>query len=199
MNTTPQPRQNGHAPAILNRPAIEHDFAHGPAPELVVEHRTIAGFLRMAPHRFHLDEIVRFGKKVGDVAESMQLAYLTTIDSSLGVLRVFPVPLMRRVYDILAAQFHWPQFVEPETVEGDAASRREMLRSYDKLSALLRSFMEAAEDPEVQHCTSVVLQRIEVDSEGLRAALTEPAAAAAAAAAVPTGPTAMANATASNQ
>ena len=49
-----------------------------------------------------------------------------------------------------------------------------MLRSYDKLSALLRSFMEAAEDPEVQHCTGVVLQRIEVDSAGLRAALTEP-------------------------
>jgi|GEM_PF-3252204 len=196
MNTTSRPRQNGPAPAILNRPAIEHDFAHGPAPELVVEHRTIAGFLRMAPHRFHLDEIVRFGKKVGDVAESMQLAYLTTIDSSLGVLRVFPVPLMRRVYDILAAQFHWPQFVEIEAVEGDAASRREMLRSYDKLSALLRSFMEAAEDPEVQHCTSVVLQRIEVDSEGLRAALTEPAAAAASAAPAP----AVANAAAaSNQ
>ena len=39
------------------------------------------------------------------MAESMQLSYKTTIDLKLGEIRVFPVELLRRVYDVLSRQF----------------------------------------------------------------------------------------------
>jgi hypothetical protein len=165
MNTTLQRPRPGHS-AGLPRPTIEQDFAQAPVPELVVEHRTIAGFLRIAPHRFHLDEIVRFGKKVGDVAESMQLAYMTTIDSQLGVLRVFPVPLMRRVYDILADQFHWAQFpAELSAIPEEVAAE---LKAKERLARLLRATMEAAPGPQLQQSSSDVLQWVESEIGRLR-------------------------------
>ena len=147
---------------------VRPDFQQAPAPELVVEHRSIAGFLRVAPRRFHLDEMVRFGKKVGDVADCMQLSYLTTIDSSLGVVRIFPMPLMRRVYDVMAAQFGWQGFVEPEALEAETAEKREQVRSYERLSKMLAAFQEAANDPDIQRCTGVILERVEQDLSALR-------------------------------
>ena len=87
-----------------------HDFNRlSESQDQIVEHRTIPGFLGRIPHRWHMDEVTRFGDKVGRAAESMQLAYLTVVDRSLGVIRVFPVPLMERIYTLLAPQFAWPE------------------------------------------------------------------------------------------
>ena len=76
------------------------DFEDMQNPLDVVEHLTIPGFIRRCPHRFHLMEITRFGDQVGKIAESLQISYLTTIDRSLGMIRLFPVPLMVRVYQV---------------------------------------------------------------------------------------------------
>lgn len=170
MNTNPQYSRQTQ-PANHNAD-IQQDFAQAQTPELVVEHRTIVGFLRLTPRRFHLDEIIKFGNQVGRVAESLQLAYMTTTDSQLGILRVFPVPLMRRVYDIMADQFKWQPWVEPQELPEDTAAARDAVRSNERLASMLRAFMEAAESEEIQDATSVVLERVENDLEGLRAQLT---------------------------
>jgi hypothetical protein len=146
-------------------PAIEQEFSQGPSPELVVEHRSIAGFLRIAPRRFHLDEMIRFGKKVGDAAESMQLAYLTTTDSHLGVVRIFPVPLMRRVYDVMAAQFHWQPFLEP--LEDEETVKRETLRANEKAKRHLQAAVEHANNPRVTEAMVVVLDWMEAETRRL--------------------------------
>lgn len=52
-----------------------------------VEHQTIPGFLRRIPHKWHLNEITRFGSEVGRAADAMQLVFMTPVDGSLGVLR----------------------------------------------------------------------------------------------------------------
>src|SRR5262245_41109811 len=77
-----------------------------------VEHLSVVAFMRRMAHRWDIDDMTRFGNKVGKVAESMQLAYLTGVDKSLGTIRIFPVPLLERVYKVLSAQFGWPQIID---------------------------------------------------------------------------------------
>src|ERR1041384_6675246 len=66
------------------------DFDQLAGEALQIEHQTIPGFLRRLPHKWHLNDITRFGDQVGRVSEAMQMAYITAVDKSLGVIRAFP-------------------------------------------------------------------------------------------------------------
>jgi len=167
MNTNPsQSRPNIAVSSAAARMETQQDFAQAPAPELVAEHKTVVGFLRTVPRRLHMDEIKRFGREVGMMAESVHLAYLTTIDSQLGVLRMFPVPLMRRVYDVLAAQIGWQQFpVEQAALPEEMAAE---LKAQEKLARLLRAALDVAPDKHLQQSTGDVLQWIEGEIGRLR-------------------------------
>jgi hypothetical protein len=135
MNTTPRSRRQNQnrppkTPQNLHLSQESEQFAEMPDPREIVEHLSIPGFVRRAPRRFHLDELTRFGDKVARVAESMQISYLTTIDSSLGVVRVFPVPLMIKVYSIMAQQFHWAPWQEP--LEIGAGGPAQLLKANER-------------------------------------------------------------------
>jgi len=136
-----------------------------PDPRDVVEHLTIAGFIRRAPHRFHFDDITRFGDKVRRMAESLQISYLTTIDTQLGMIRLLPVPLMIRVYQVMAQQLHWPPWTEPVTVDdrGPAA----MLRCSERARKNLQSVAELAEKPEITEAMNIVLKWLDDEARRL--------------------------------
>lgn len=140
-------------------------FEEMPDPRDVVEHLTIPGFIRRAPHRFHLDELTRFGDKVARVAESLQVSYLTTVDSSLGVIRLFPVPLMVRVYQVMATQFHWNPYTEPLILEDGGAAQ--MLRSSERAKKHLQSIATLPENPAVTEAMAVVLQWLDEETRRL--------------------------------
>lgn len=116
-----------------------------------------------------MQDINRFGDSVGRAAEAMQLAYLTTVDRSLGVIRVFPVPLMQRVYEILSKQFGWPQVIDA-SAEGDDARRGqvETLKAHERVEKHLRSVLAVTEDQNVQRSTNVVLEWIGTDCQRIR-------------------------------
>ena len=70
-----------------------------------IEHRTISGFMRMISPKWHIDDINRFGKKVGDSANALQMVYVTSFDTSLGLVRTFPLPFLMRIYQVMQPQF----------------------------------------------------------------------------------------------
>lgn len=129
-----------------------------PDPRQVVEHLTIAGFIRRSPHRFHMDEITRFGDKVARLAEALQVSYLTTIDRSLGMVRVFPVPLLQRVYDVMAAQFGWEMEI--------AAVEDRKTRGHERTKRVLLEAAASAEDPIIRDALAVVLRWLETQGAG---------------------------------
>ena len=136
MNTTSRPRRQSpnrqpKSPRTHSVSQESEQFAEMPDPREIVEHLSIPGFVRRAPRRFHLDELTRYGDKVARVAESMQISYLTTIDSALGVVRVFPVPLMVKVYSIMAQQFHWAPWQEL-ALEAGAAGPAQLLKANER-------------------------------------------------------------------
>lgn len=148
---------------------LENDFADLAGAEQIVEHLTVPGFLRRIPHRWHLDEVARFGDKVGRVAESMQLAYLTTVDRSLGVIRMFPSPLLKRVYEVLSQQFGWPQIIDLEPAQLEDGKRdRETLRSLEKSQRCLRELADASENPDVLEALARVNTWVEAQTALLR-------------------------------
>lgn len=139
-----------------------------PDPRDVVEHLTVPGFIRRAPRRFHLDEITRFGDKVSRVAESFQISYLTTVDSSLGIVRLFPVPLMVKVYTVLANQFHWQPWCEP--IDGDGRGPAELLRVTERARKNLQAATEGTEmPPEVATAMAVLVGWFESETRRLGA------------------------------
>lgn len=149
---------------------VEEDFQNLSPQEPLVEHLTIPGFLRRIPHRWHLDDINRFGDKVGRAAESMQLAYITAVDRSLGVLRVFPIPLLQRVYEIMAPQFGWPRIIdaEPPALGDSRKAQRETLKAHERVSKHLRDLLGATPDLDIQHSIAVVIQWVEFDCKRIR-------------------------------
>jgi hypothetical protein len=178
MNTTVRQTRSPHPNAVPTRPAAEQEFEQIQSPENIVEHLTVPGFLRRVPNRWHLEDIQRFGDKVGRIAESLHIGYLTTVDRSLGQIRVFPVPLSQRIYDTMAPTFGWPQIIDapaPGLPAQDQANR-DALRSHERLSKLLRALLEAAPNLDVQHSTAVVIQWLETDITRIREEIGEPAA-----------------------
>lgn len=153
-----------------SQPAAAQDFEQLSQQESIVEHLTIPGFLRRIPYKWHIDEITRFGDKVGRAAESLQIAYLTTVDRSLGVIRVFPAPLLQRIYQILSAQFGWPQIIDldPPALDDPRRVQQETLRSHERLAKHMRAILEMAENPDVQHSIAVVVEWIEHDCQRIR-------------------------------
>ena len=125
----------------------------------VVEHQSISAFLKRIPHRWHMEEIGRFGDKAGRAAESLHVAYLTAIDGSLGVVRVFPVPLLRRVYAIMAPQFNWPG-IEIAGLE-DARQLREDSRARESVERILGKAMQETDDVEILQSLQKVLNFLE--------------------------------------
>lgn len=150
----------------MHSPALEaQQFEEMPDPRDVVEHLTVPGFIRRAPHRFHLDEITRFGDKVGRAAESLHISYVTTVDNSLGVIRLFPVPLMVRVYSMMAAQFRWEPYTEPLTIESPSGA--ELLRANERAKRNIQTAAHSA-PPEIIEKMESVLSWLESEGRRLR-------------------------------
>lgn len=116
--------------------------------EPLIEHLTVPAFLSRVPRAWQIDEATRFGHQLGRAAEAMHLAYMTTTDRALGVIRVFPVPLMRRVYTLMAQQFAWPAL--PEALEAPRS------QPDDRLARHLQALLAVAE-PEVREHIAEVL------------------------------------------
>ncbi len=148
--------------------AQEHDYQYMDQPDMIVEHRTIPGFLRRISHRWHMADINRFGDQVGRAAQAMHLAYMTTTDSSLGVIRCFPVPMMNRVYEIMALQMNWPPLTGPDSALAAPKSPRETTKANQRVVQHLRALLDSASDIEVARSIAVVLDYVGKDSERIR-------------------------------
>jgi hypothetical protein len=88
-----------------------------------VEHCTVAEFLNRCRVR-NPDDIIRFGDKARKLADSLLLAWVTTTNDSLGVLRILPVPLMKYLYAQMAGQFGWPRWSPSSRMGGTPQNRR---------------------------------------------------------------------------
>jgi hypothetical protein len=101
-----------------------------------VEHCTVAEFLNRCRVR-NPDDIIRFGDKARKLADSLLLAWVTTTNDSLGVLRILPVPLMKYLYAQMAGQFGWPPMVAEleDTKEREIRKRRSVLHQLDEAIA----------------------------------------------------------------
>lgn len=145
---------------------IVNDFDQLTAAGETVEHVTVPGFLRRIPHPWHIDDITRFGDKVGRVAEAMQLSYLTTIQPQLGMIRVFPLPLLQRVYELMAPQFQWPG--EPlALIEGNRVKMDE-LRKAERLTNQINELLSSTDEPKVVEAATVLLNSLETTATTLR-------------------------------
>jgi hypothetical protein len=170
-----------HAPGL----SVVQDYEQFQQAQEMIEHLTIPGFLRRIPRQWHLEEIHRFGDKVSRSAESMCLAYITTVDSQLGVIRVFPAKMLERIYTIMAPQFGWPVIIDAQLgLEDSRKIAAETLKSREKLARHNRALLNICEDEEMQHALAVVIAGLDRDCERLRSELgiEAPGAAAATAA-----------------
>lgn len=137
-----------------------------------IEHVTVPGFLRRIPHPWHIDDITRYGDKVGRVAEAMQLSYLTTIQPKLGMIRVFPVSLLQRVYQLMAPQFGWPRLLdETAMLEDGRAAQREALRVRERVAADLAQIGEVTDNVQVLDAAQTVREFIDADIARLKGEL----------------------------
>lgn len=144
--------------------------------ELTIAHATIPGFMRRIPHKWHLDDITRFGDKVGRAAEAMQLAYITTVDGSLGTIRVFPCPFLQRIYQIMAPQHNWPAVIEaePTALEDGRAVQRETLRADERADQHLAQLSERADNVDVLTAVQTIREFLQGDMARLRSEIEAP-------------------------
>jgi hypothetical protein len=161
------------SPRVSAEVQTNEDYAHLQEDAPLVEHLTIPGFLRRISHRWTLDDIARFGNKVGRAAESCHLAYMPQVDGSLGVLRSFPVPMLRRIYDLMAPSHRWPQL--PEMLELDRPGKSEpvpttpahQLRLMQAFANIARSWAAEAPESETRVAARVILLVIEAECRAL--------------------------------
>jgi hypothetical protein len=151
-----------------------HDFEQLAGEALQIEHQTIPGFLRRLPHKWHLTDITRFGDQVGRVSEAMQMAYITAVDKSLGVIRAFPLPLLQRVYEIMAPQFNWPMIIDAPELEDGRRAQRDALQKNERLTAQIRDLMSDADEPPIIEAASVILNSLEANAAKLRESIDAP-------------------------
>lgn len=156
MNTTPKTSRRMQvrasdkiapfAPATGVEMMQQHFDALGD-PQAIVEHMTVPGFMRLIDHRWHLHDIRRFGDMVGNMAEAMHISYIPAADRSLGILRMFPEPLLRRVYDTLAPQCGWPLIVDVETPQlEDAKKKRDTIKAHERTLKQLNEMISDTDD-----------------------------------------------------
>jgi predicted RNase H-like nuclease len=105
----------------------------------------------------------------------MQLVYMTAVDRSLGVLRVFPLPLLERVYTINAPQFGWPAIANGEMLEDGRRAQRETLRKDERADQLLQEITERADDVEVLSSAKSLREFLQSEMASLRQQLEAPA------------------------
>jgi hypothetical protein len=144
-----------------------NDFDQLTAAGETVEHVTVPGFLRRIPNPWHIDDLTRFGDKVGRVAEAMQLSYLTTIQPQLGMIRVFPLPLLQRVYELMAPQFQWP--AEPLALIDGLRAKRDELKRHERSDSDLSSLAERTDDVEALDSIRAVREHLAKEIARLRA------------------------------
>ena len=147
--------------------------------ELQVEHQTVPGFLRRIAHRWHMDDLIKFGQKVGRTADSMQLAWIATVDPHLGQIRMFPVPLLQRVYQVMAPTQGWPSIIEAAALEDARADEAETLRKVAKAEKQLRELRditERADDVTVLESVETLRRFLEADLARMQLELQQPAA-----------------------
>jgi hypothetical protein len=149
--------------ANSNGPIDLHEFESLAAES--IEHLTVPGYFARFERRWHIDEMCRFGDKVGRAAEAMQLSYLTTIHPQLGMIRVFPLPLLQRVYEIMAPQFQWPAATP---VLEDTKVHRDELRKTEGAKKHLEAAAEHA-PLEVREALATVVSWLETETQKLRA------------------------------
>lgn len=169
-------RLNRTAKAVNKPQPIDmRDFDQLAGEALQIEHQTIPGFLRRLPHKWHLNDITRFGDQVGRVSEALQMAYITSVDKSLGVIRAFPVPLLQRVYEIMAPQFNWPVVIEAPEIEDGRRAQRDALQKNERLTAQIRDLLSDADEPPIVEAASVILNSLEANAVRLRESIDAPA------------------------
>jgi hypothetical protein len=174
MKTTNRTRATGVKPNVTSQTMSLQDFDELAASQAIqVEHQTVPGFLRRIPHKWHLNDINRFGSEIGRAADAMQLVFMTAVDRSLGVLRVFPVPLLERVYTIQAPQFGWPALAP--LLEDGSRAKREELRRNERLVHELEDLISATDEPKVVEAASILLSSVTASLTTLKAALAAPA------------------------
>jgi hypothetical protein len=143
----------------------------------IIAHMTVPAFMRRITSKWHFDDITRFGDKVGRAAEALQLSYLTTFDGQLGTIRVFPYPLLERVYRVMSgAHPNWPKIVDadPPTLDDVSRVSRETLLAHERVATHLRVVLDAAEDDGVRASIVDVLDWLERDCAKLRERLPAP-------------------------
>jgi hypothetical protein len=146
-----------------------NDFDQLTTASETVEHVTVPGFLRRIPHPWHITDLTRFGDQVGRVAEAMQLSYLTTIQPQLGMIRVFPLPLLQRVYELMAPQFQWP--AEPLALLEGARACREELRRAERADTELSTIAEKTDNVSALAAIQEVRDFLKSETTRLRTSL----------------------------
>lgn len=140
-----------------------------------VEHRTVLEFLRSIPHGWQADDIVRFGDKVKRIAEAVQLPFVPQPHPQLGVIRIYPVPLLEWVYTMLSKQFHWP--APALVLEDGAREQREELRRHEGAKKHLELAAEQHSPPsEVATAIKTTLDWLENEAQRLRGVEPKPTA-----------------------
>ncbi len=139
-----------------------------------VEHLTVLEFLRRVSHKFHPEYVERFGDKVRRMANSLQLAFVPSINPKLGVIRTYPVPLMQWIYALQAPMFGWPAL--PLELAELAREHREELRQNEGTKKHLQAVIEHSPTPAVKEAVDVVLtwldgeaRRLQGEAEPLKA------------------------------
>jgi hypothetical protein len=160
-----QPNSSRHTGSGLDINDFDQLIAAGET----VEHVTVPGFLRRIPHPWHITDLTRFGDQVGRVAEAMQLSYLTTIQPQLGMIRVFPLPLLQRVYELMAPQFQWPS--EPLALIDTARARRDELKRHERADIDLAGLAEHTDDVDTPRVHPAVRDHLGKEMLRLRAEL----------------------------
>lgn len=137
-----------------------------------VEHVSVPGFMSRIAHGWALDDMTRFGDKVGRVADAMQLVFITTNQTKLGIIRVFPLPLLQRVYEIMAPMFNWPRIVDGVlAIEDGRQALRDDLRQHERADHDLSSIAEHVDNVEVLTALQTVREFLGTDIARIRAAI----------------------------
>lgn len=132
-----------------------------------VEHRNVLEFLRSIPHPWQADDIDRFGSKSKRMAEALQLPFVPQAHPKLGVIRIYPVPLLEWVYTMMAKQFHWP--APALVLEDGARAQREELRRHEGAKKHLELAAAEHEPPaDVKAAIETTLAWLEGEAQRLR-------------------------------
>lgn len=174
--TTIEPARDNH---------IQDHYQHMPEDAPAVPHMTIPAFLRSVDYKWNMLDIERFGAKVGRTAESLHVSFTLAFDRSLGNLRAFPVPMLRRIYELLGPGFGWPKVVwqaahgteaaarvrEEDPAEGESEAELEVRATVKQYLEMLAG---SSKQGRIRSCARRMLHVVERECAELRAAAPVP-------------------------